>query len=54
MKTVQDEGVNEKHPTKTKDNGAVASSGSTMLWLVLAVVAYVGIQWVMPKVGVSS
>ena len=30
------------------------SRGQTFLWLVVGVIAYVGIQWAMPKVGLNS
>jgi len=33
---------------------AMASRGSTILWLVFGIMAYIGIQWVMPKVGLNS
>jgi len=32
----------------------MASRGSTILWLVFGIMAYIGIQWVMPKVGLNS
>jgi len=39
----------------TKDvEPAMASRGSTILWLVFGIMAYIGIQWAMPKVGLNS
>lgn len=35
-------------------HGPKSSPGKTILFLVIGILAYVGIQWLMPKVGLNS
>jgi hypothetical protein len=50
---MNDQEATVKHP-QNEPQASEASMLKTVLWIGVGILAYIGIQWMLPKVGVSS
>jgi hypothetical protein len=46
--------MNDQETTTKKGQAPEASMLKTALWIGVGLLIYIGIQWMLPKVGVSS